>query len=116
MKKKIIKKLSQKSFTNNELNEVKVNRIIKYFSRQDLKVYIKDLKKLESQKIVTVTVSNEQGINVIKNYFKKIYPDKKIILAIDRDLINGVRVVEYDNEYEFSLKSLMTGAIKSTND
>ena len=116
MKNKTIKKLAHSSYTNKTLDGTKVNRIAKYLTRGDLKVYIKDLKKIELQKIVKVTIPNEEGIGEIKNYFKKIYPDKKIVVKINQDLINGVRVVEYDNEYEFSLKSLMSSAIKSTND
>lgn len=116
MKKKTIKKLARSSYTNKTLDGTKVNRIVKYLTRGGLKVYIKDLKKIEMQKIVTVTIPNEHGITEIKDYFKKIYPSKKIVVKINQDLINGVRVEEYDNEYEFSLKSLMSGAIKSTND
>lgn len=38
------------------------------------------------------------------------------MVEVDPSLINGVRVVDYDNEYEFSLKNIWEGAIALTND
>lgn len=116
MKRKIIKKLAENSFTKENVDEKKVKKFENYFSRADLKVYIKDLKSIRSDKIVKVTVANEDGIKELDKYFKRIYPNKKIVVSIDEDLINGVRVEEQNNEYEFSIKSFMEEAYKVTND
>ena len=116
MKRKLIKSIAKNSYTKNSLDNEKVNKFTKYFNRADLKVYIKDLKNINSEKIVTVTIANEEGIEELNTYFKRMYPNKKIVVNIDEDLINGVRVEEQNNEYEFSLKSFFEEAYKITND
>ncbi|KKQ75334.1 MAG: hypothetical protein US96_C0013G0028 [Candidatus Woesebacteria bacterium GW2011_GWB1_38_5b] len=116
MKRKIIKKLAKKSFTKDKIDEKKVNMISNLLNKSDLKVYIKDLKNINSEKIVTVTVASEDGVDELNAYFRKVYPNKKIVVNTDPELINGVRVVDSNNEYEFSLKSFMEDAFKLTND
>jgi len=116
MKRKIIKNLANSSFKNGVIDENKVIKIEKHLSRSDLKVYIKDLKNIKSEKIVTVTIPNEDGIKDIEGYFKRMYPNKKILVNIDEELINGIRVEDQNNEYEFSIKSFMEEAYKVSND
>lgn len=116
MKKNFIKKLAEESYSKNGLDHDKIERIAKNLKREDLKIYIKNLKTLESKRIVTITLPNEEGITQIKDQLTRIYPDKKLMFAIDPSLLTGIRVVDYDNEYELSLKSFLQGSIKTTND
>lgn len=116
MKKNIIRKLAEQSYTKNSLDHDKIAKIANRLKRQDLRVYIKDLKTLESKKTVTVTLPSEEGIREIKDHFTKIYPFKKLVFSIDPSLLSGVKVIDYDNEYELSLKGFLEGAIKQTND
>lgn len=116
MKKNLIKKLAEESYTKNTLDSGKILRVSKKLKREDLKIYIKNLKTLESKKTVTVTLPSEEGINEIKMHFTKIYPDKRIVFSIDPSLLSGIRVVDYDNEYELSLRNFLEGSIKTTND
>lgn len=116
MKKNIIKKLANASYIDNKLSEAKVDRISKNLKRNDLKVYVKNLKTLESKKTVTVTLPSEDSLREIRNHFIKIYPDKKLFFAIDPTLLSGIKVVDYDNEYELSLKGFLEGSLNSTND
>ncbi len=116
MKKNLIKKLAEESYTKNDLDHDKIEKIAKNLKREDLKVYIKSLKALDSRKTVTVTLPSEEGIREIKDQFTKLYPDKKIIFAIDPTLLTGIKVVDFDNEYELSLKGFLESSIKTTND
>ena len=116
MKKNMIKKLAEVSYTQNSLDRDKIARITKKLKREDLKVYIKDLKTLEAKKTVTVTLPSDDSVREIKDQFTKIYPDKKILFSIDPSLLTGIRVVDYDNVYELSLKGFLESSIKSTND
>jgi F0F1-type ATP synthase delta subunit len=117
MKKSVIKKLALESYSKNELDRDKIAKITKNLKREDLRVYIKDLKILEAKKTVTITLPSEDGLREIQNHFTKIYPDKKLIFAIDPSLLTGIKVVDYDNEYELSLKGFLESSVKAkTND
>lgn len=116
MKKNIIKKLADSSFTKEKINEDTVMKIAKVLKREDLKFYIKNLKMIDSKKTVHITIPNEEGMNEMKKYFLKLYPNKKIVFNFDPSLITGIKVVDYDTVYELSLKNLLEGAVRSTND
>jgi F0F1-type ATP synthase delta subunit len=116
MKKNLIKKLAEESYTKNTLDHDKIEKIAKNLKREDLKAYIKSLKTLESRRTVTVTLPSEEGIREIKEQFDRIYPDKKIVFTIDPSLLTGIKVVDFDNEYELSLKGFLESSIKQTND
>ena len=117
MKKNIIKKLAQESFKKNELDEKIVIKVAKALKREDLKVYIKDLKNMEAKKTVTVTIPTSHGVGDMKKYFDKIYPGKRIVFKIDESLLTGIKVVDYDNVYELSLKGLLEHSLRgATND
>lgn len=116
MNKKVIKKLAEESYSKNTLDSGKITKIAKKLKRSDLKVYIKNLKDIEAQKTVMITVPNEDGLREIKTHFSKLYPDKKIVFNIDTTLLTGIKVVDYDNVYELSLKSLLENSVRTTND
>jgi F0F1-type ATP synthase delta subunit len=112
MRKTDIKKIANASFTREKLDEVKVKKVAKQLKREDLKVYIRELKDIESRKTVQITVPSEEGLSEMKRYFTKLYPDKKLLFGIDETLIGGIRVVDYDNIYELSIKNFLEGSIE----
>lgn len=116
MKKNFIKRLAEESYTKNSLDHDKIEKITKNLKREDLKLYIKNLKIIDSKRTVRVSLPSEEGIKEIKEQFSRIYPDKKIIFAIDPSLLTGIKVIDYDNEYELSLKGFLESSIKTTND
>lgn len=116
MKKKLIKKLTDVSFKKDQLYAQKVKEIARVLKREDLKFYIKNLKIRDAKRTVSITVPSEEGLGEMRKYFIKLYPNKKIIFNIDSSLLTGVKVVDYDNVYELSLKGFLEGAIRSTND
>ncbi len=117
MRRNIIKKLAEGSFKKNEIDNKTVMKIAKVLKRTDLKVYIKDLKKMDAKNTVTVTVPSLKGATDMKKYFSKLYPEKKVVFKIDETLLTGIKVVDYDNVYELSLKGFLEHSLRgATND
>ncbi len=117
MRRNIIKKLAEESFTKNKLDEKTVMKVAKVLKREDLKVYIKDLKNMDAKKTVTVTIPASRGVGDMKKYFDRIYPGKRIVFKVDESLLTGIKVVDYDNVYELSLKGLLEHSLRgATND
>ncbi len=117
MTKNYIKKLALISYTRGRLDNEKISRITKSLKRGNLKVYIKNLKAIESRNRVTITVPDEQGLNEKRHYLSKIFPNKKLVFSIDSSLLTGIRIVDSDNEYELSLKSFLENSLNGrTND
>ena len=112
MKKNFVRKLAQASYTGNSLDGNKVQKISKYLKRASLKIYIKDLRTIEAKKTVFLSVPGEEGLEEVKKYLSNVYPDKKIVVNIDPALLTGIRVVDYDNIYELSLRSFPESAIR----
>ena len=112
MKRQTIKKLASASFVKNGLDSRNVSRVTKILKREDLKIYIKDLKNIEAKRSVLVTLPSASGINEIKSHFSKIYPGKRIVFNVDESLLSGIKVVDYDNVYELSLRGLLENSLK----
>jgi hypothetical protein len=45
--------------------------------------------------------------DVVLEQFKEIFPDKKLFVEKDPDLILGVKVTDNDNVYEFNLRNTL---------
>lgn len=102
MNKKIIDKLVLGSYSNNFLDQEKVNKIAAFISKSDLKKYINRLKLMEKKKDIIVSAPlNNQDLKK----FEKLFPNKKIIFKKDPTLVLGVRIVDNDIVYEFTLKN-----------
>jgi F0F1-type ATP synthase delta subunit len=114
-KKKLIKQLAEQSYKGKNLDEGKVKKIAGKLNKEDLRVYIKDLKNLENRKTVRITIADEAIVPEIKKRFEKIYPDKKIFIEVDPELMVGIRVVDYDNIYELSLQESLETMINSVS-
>jgi hypothetical protein len=112
MRRSLIRKLAEETYDKEGINESKAKRVAKVLKREDLKVYIKDLKILDAKRTVKVTVPKNEGISELKNYFGKIYPGKRIEFVIDSSLLTGIKVEDYDNVYELSLKGFLEQAVK----
>lgn len=102
MNSKKIDKLVAASYKDSYLDQKKVNRIASLISKTDLKKYINGLKLVEKKKslIVSSPIDNQD----LKK-FEKLFPHKKIIFKNDPSLMLGVRVVDNDIVYEFTLKN-----------
>ena len=102
MNSKKIEKLVLASYSDSFLNQKKVNKISTLLSKSDFKKYINGLRLTEKKKslIVSSPIKNSD----LKK-FEKLFPNKKIIFKKDPKLMLGVRIVDNDIVYEFTLKN-----------
>lgn len=102
MNKKIINKLVAESYSKDVLDQKKVNKIASLISKVDLKKYINGLKLSEKKKsLIVSSPDNNQDLSK----FEKLFPNKKIIFKKDSSQILGIKVVDNDLVYEFTLKN-----------
>jgi len=103
-----INKLIAISYKDNDLDQKMVNKITSLVSRSDLKKYINGLKLAENKKNVIISSSiNNQNLDK----FKQLFPHKKIIFKDDPTLMLGIKVVDNDMVYEFTLKNSLNRII-----
>jgi hypothetical protein len=104
MDKKLIKKLAGASYTNNKLDEEKVNRITVNLNRRELREYVKALKNLQNKVTVYVEHTNELDDNY-KREIEALYPNKSVIFRRNKDLILGIKITENDIVSNISLSN-----------
>lgn len=102
MNSKKIDKLVLASYSDSFLNQKNVTKISALLSSADFKKYINGLKFAEMKKSLKVFVpDNNQDLEK----FEKLFPNKKIIFKKDPKLMLGVKIVDNDIVYEFTLKN-----------
>lgn len=106
-----IKKLAEQSFTNGNLDVKIIKRNIAGFSKKQLKLYIKFLKKFENERLVWIFTAMDKVDDKITGKIKSLFPNKKIEYVKDSNLIVGIKVIDNDIVYEFSLKDSLDNII-----
>lgn len=104
MRKKLINKLIQTSFTNNDLNEKNVYIISDNLSQNELKQYLKALKNEIKKRSVYIDLPFSESNNNLKE-LNNIFPNKKIVIRKNPSLLLGIRVTNNDDIIEMNLKS-----------
>ncbi len=109
-----IKKLVQASFKNNQIDPNRTARIAKLLKGRELKDYIKFLKRFEEGNTVTLIVPDDKISNVplIVEKIKKAYPGKRLQIKTDPNLIGGMKVINDDLIYDFSIKDILEEAVE----
>ncbi len=102
MNSKKIAKLVLASYSNNFLDQNRVNRIATLISKSDLKKYIQGLKLIEKKK--SLIVSSPMNNQDLKK-FERLFPNKKIVFKKDPTLMLGMKIIDNDMVYEFTLKN-----------
>lgn len=115
MTNKKVKQLANLSYLKNSLDEKSVKKISSKLNRKDLKEYIKMLKMLEKKKIVTVSLPTNAVDKQMQKNLIEIFKGKKIIFKIDKNLIAGIKIVDFDNVYDFSLNNKLDNIIANIN-
>lgn len=106
MTKKELKLLAHNSYTKGFLDAKKVKRIAKLLRVIELRQYIKELKKFEQGKTVRIVVPNMEMVNqTMVNKVRAKYPNKRVIVDEDPELILGVKIIDNDLIYELNLKN-----------
>ena len=101
MTKKIIAQLVEASYTKDELDGKKVDRIAKILSRQDLKIYIRGLKLAEKARTISLVLPD-------KNLYNKTLVQgvkKRVKVIEDPSLLLGFRIIDNDMVHDMSLKN-----------
>lgn len=105
MTKRQLKKLAYLSYTENNLDTKKINQIIKTLSRKELREYIKLLKIIEKEKTVTIITAKLFQDNDFLENVRKIFKDRKILIKEDKNILAGIRIIDNDNVYDYSLSN-----------
>ena len=100
MDKKKIDKLIALSYKN--LDKKKVEEIGSLLSKADLKKYIEGLKSAERENnlIIYSPVDNHY-----EKRFQKLFPNRKIVFVLDPSLMLGIKIIDNDKIYDFTLKN-----------
>jgi len=105
MTKKQIRGLVSASYTNDQLDQKKINRISKMLNRAELKTYINLVKMFEKSKTLTIYTPNLSAGAFFKKELGKIFKSKKIEIKEDKKLIAGIKIIDDDNVYDFNVRN-----------
>lgn len=106
MTKKQLDQLVEYSYEERSLDQETVMGIAKHLSREDLKKYIKALKRQDSQQTVYVTEAFSSPEKTRK-MLTDLFPEKTVMYDTDRKLLLGTRIVTDDVVFELSLKNTL---------
>lgn len=115
MTKKEIKELALASYTKDKLDIKKINKIVKFFSKKDLKNYVRYIKSYEKTKNVIIEMPIVTGKEDILRQFKKLYPGKNIQVKENKSLLAGVKITDNDIVYEQNLKNKLENIVSFIN-
>ena len=105
MTKKEIKQLAEASYTNDSLDEKRVEEIAVHLDRKMLKAYLRELRRIEKGKNVIIALPSVKSYNNSEKLFADIFKNKNIIVEEDPSLILGIRVTDKDMIFEQSLNN-----------
>lgn len=104
--KNLIKQLVKESYTNDELDEKKVEMIASKLQRPGLKMYLKELQRKEQKKHVIITTAKQLSVQE-EEKVGKLFPQKKVLFQTDETLISGIRVLDNDIIYEKNISQAL---------
>ncbi|MBI5044757.1 MAG: hypothetical protein HZC02_02425 [Candidatus Levybacteria bacterium] len=105
MNRQTLKQLVLASYTDSELDARKINKISDLLSKKELKLYIRALKNSEKQNTILLEVPSRNLID--EGSLQDLFPDKRISVSVDPELLVGMRFQDNDDIFEFSLKNTL---------
>ena len=115
-KKKLLEQLIEESYAGEQLDEAVVQKVSEQLDRRMLKQYIKLLKSKEQKKLIIVTTPKPLSQHD-RERIAALFPEKRLVEHIDAKMINGIKVVNNDDEYEIDLNQTFRDIIRFvTND
>lgn len=112
MNKKIIKQLVQLSYTKQTLDAQKVEKIAKLLTKQELREYIKALKRNEKEITVYVYIASNEDSET-KKAIETLFPEKKIVYTVEQSLLLGIKIVNNDVIYEMNLQNRLNAIVQT---
>lgn len=101
MTKKEIAQLAQASYTKDELDARKVEKIVSLLSRAEIKLYIRGLKLIEKTKTISLVLPN---LNLYNKSLLGLVK-KRVTVTEDASLLMGAKIIDNDMVYDMSLKN-----------
>jgi len=108
MNKKLLKKLINASLIEDNLDEKKIEYISSKLNREDLKIFINELKK--QVKKTTIYVETAYPLTNKEPYLKEItnlFPNKKIEFRVNPSLILSVKIINNNNVFDINMNNLL---------
>lgn len=112
MNKKLLKQLVLISYKKGELDNETVSKIAEKLDRTQLKLYIKSLKNAEKLRNVYVESPFEIQKDTIRE-IKSMFPDKKIIIENNSELMTGTKITYNDDVFHMNLKNSLDTIIEN---
>ncbi len=113
--KKLLKKLGLASYKKDNLDEKKLERTSARLNRQDLKVYIKEIKNYEKKKNVYISLPYPPSHDE-EHTMELLFPNKKISYIIDPSLGVGLQITNNDLITEMNLKDTLESILAYTTE
>lgn len=110
MTKKQLQNLALQSYTKGLLDEKKVNSAALILKRSQLKQYIKELKRYESKKTVSIKVA-QLPTKTYQQIFLKLFPNQQIFYTVDPTLLVGIQIVNNDQVFDLNLKDTLNNLL-----
>jgi predicted PilT family ATPase len=105
MNRQTLKQMVIGSYSEGELDARKVNKIADLLTKNELRLYIRSLKNWEKENKITIEVANKEGLDL--DGLEELFPNKKLVIAIDQALLLGMRLQSNDDIFEMSLKNTL---------
>lgn len=113
---KQVRLLVEASYTKGELDEKKVMTVAKALTRAELKLYVRALKLEEKKHKVYIALPSKAIYNKKRKDLEELYKGKEIIFEEDPTLLLGMRILDNDMLYEFSLVDRLNQLTQEVND
>ncbi len=112
MNKSDIKKIANLSISNGVLNRNVTSYVLKNLGRQELILYLRFIKRIISENSVRVQ-SQETLTPIMKSLIEQKFKNKDIYYEVDENVGEGIKVIENDTVFDFTLNGYMDTALNN---
>lgn len=115
MKTKDLKILASIILTSKTIKKSEYSRIIKVLSAKELKLLVKYLIEGKVKNTVYITTSDALS-KKDKTAFEQMFKEKNVVLETDPKIGLGVKVKDYDMEYDLTLDSSLRNIVRKVEE
>lgn len=116
MTQKEIQLLVEGSYTKDQLDEKKVEKIAKLLKRKDLKAYIRGLKLADKKHKVYIAMPTKSVYNTERKRLEEVFDKKELIFEESPALLLGMKILDEDTEYDMSLQNQLTQMVDAVEE
>lgn len=108
----LIKKLAINTFNKDvSINSKIANYALSKLKKNELKIYLRRIVKLNSEKTVIVTTAEDLK-NKTKNNIESMFKDKKINYKVDPKLVGGIMIKDNDMIVNYTIDGIIDSKMK----